>query len=362
MELWSSNRRVSSVPWYQVHMRSGSLFSLAVLVLSLGCGPSQSPELTTTAYEAPIDERDNPKPNCQDPEYVVSSEAKSAFEKAEKFYATSFLPFKIHKSLRTKEHMEELNKLIEISNLARQNYLEIAKYGRTEWALPAQVRIGDVFHFQARKIIDHPTPLEIVKLDGKFPEKEILRQFQETLYTAAFPMLKKGRSVWAKSVKESEAMCTDNDWTKLAQDRLAANKEPTAPLMQHQANGSRRSEGTDKNVSSPKSTSGSVKTGRTSVLTMANAMKRGPSVNCTDGNTVAVSADYDAKLVRKHCTLPGGRAVPGPILLLTFDTQIVAKAERKNDGEIRSCQLLKPELLASIRSSRFRAIATACEK
>ena len=367
---------VSALPrsWYQARMRIGTFRPLALLDLFLGCGPSQSPESTTPAVEArPIDESSRPakvdklRRNCQSPEYVVSLEAKSAFERAEKFYEADFLPFKIRKPLKTKEQANRvLSKLIELSKRARQNYLEIAKYGQTEWAIPAQVRIGDVFHFQGRKIIDMPIPPEIMSLDAKYPEKGILRRFREAIDTQAFPLLKQGRSMWTKGVKAGEALCIDDDWTRLARDRLAANKEPAASNRRRRDGTSTRDQGRDENVKSPEGASSSSEAGRkTAVLSIGNEMTDGPSVTCPHGGSVVrTSGDYDAKLVRKDCKYPGasGEPVAGPLLLLDFDSQIVARAERKKNGEIHSCQLLKPELLPAIRSSRFRAIATACEK
>ncbi len=234
-KLLGNDRRLQ----YKVHMRTTTFFALAALFFSLGCRSSQSPEATTIVYEArPNDEGDKPVkgddldlvPACQAPQYVVSLEAESVFKRAEEFYLTNFLPFKIRKSPTTNEQVKEaFIELIELSNQARQNYLEVEKYGATRWAIPAQVRVGDVLHSQAQKIMDQPVPPEIVKLIAKYPNMKILGQYRETLEALVLQLLKQARSRWEESVTAGETQCIDNDWTRLARDRLAVNKEPAAP-------------------------------------------------------------------------------------------------------------------------------------
>ena len=93
----------------------------------------------------------------------------------------------------------------------------------------------------------------------------------------------------------------------------------------------------------------------------ATAMHSGPDVTCTHPGLAGSSGDYDAKLVKKACVTAKGDVVAGPVLLITFDGKVVARAKQKNGGEIHSCQLLAPELFESIRRSRFSDLATACK-
>ncbi len=147
--------------------------------------------------------------------------AEFAFEIAEAFYNKTFTPFKIKKALTTrKQATKVLGDLIKRSDNARAEFTALAKYESGPWALAARVRLGDVFFFQALKIAEMPIPKEITKLDDKFPDKDILIQFEDAINTQVAPLEDQAKIQWEAVINAGKSQGVSNEWTQLAQERL----------------------------------------------------------------------------------------------------------------------------------------------
>ena len=157
------------------------------------------------------------------PKNEVASDlaAEFAFEKAELNYNAKFAPFKIKRAPRTKKEGEKvLGDLIKFANDAQQAYLDLAKFDSGPWALAARVRVGDVRFFQALKIAEIPVPKEIETLDEKYPDKDILITYQDTINDLVRPLEEQASKQWEAVMDAAKSQGISNEWTQLAQERL----------------------------------------------------------------------------------------------------------------------------------------------
>jgi tetratricopeptide (TPR) repeat protein len=147
--------------------------------------------------------------------------AEFAFELAEANYNKTFTPFKIKKALTTRAQATKvLGDLIKRSDGARAQFTALAIYESGPWALAARTRLGDVFYFQALKIAEMPVPKEIIKLDDKFPDKDILIQFEDAINTQVAPLEEQAKIQWEAVINAGKSQGVSNEWTQLAQERL----------------------------------------------------------------------------------------------------------------------------------------------
>tara|TARA_R110002073_G_scaffold74100_7_gene181220 strand:- start:14625 stop:15887 length:1263 start_codon:yes stop_codon:yes gene_type:complete len=195
-----------------------------------GCGPSQSSipasEPTKPAEHTkrePASKADDvQRGECTEAELAGSPDARAAFEAAEAFYHQEFMAYTIDAAPENGEQTKELlGQLVQLGNRARDNYLKLGKYRRSMWSVPSMVRLGDVAHEQARKILSMPIPEEIRVLDAKHPSMDILVQYNETVANVVLPLLKQARTHWKEAVDTSEGRCTEDKWTALARKQLA---------------------------------------------------------------------------------------------------------------------------------------------
>jgi hypothetical protein len=143
-------------------------------------------------------------------EFARADDAKKPFDR-----------YKITRAPRTKAEAERaLDKLDGLANDAVTRYQGLAKYESAIWSLAARVRIGDVRFFQALKIAEIPPPRELVKLDEKYPDKDILIRYQDALDTKVKPLEKQARGQWERVTELGKEQRVSNDWTRLAQERL----------------------------------------------------------------------------------------------------------------------------------------------
>jgi len=147
--------------------------------------------------------------------------AEFAFELAEVNYNRKFAPFKIKRAPRTeKEAKKVLGDLIKYADDAQQAYLDLAKFESGPWALAARVRVGDVRFFEALKVAEIPTPKEVIALDEKFPDKDILIQYEDQINAMVAPLEEQARKQWETVVDAAKSQGISNEWTQLAQERL----------------------------------------------------------------------------------------------------------------------------------------------
>jgi hypothetical protein len=132
-----------------------------------------------------------------------------------------FDKFKITKAPTTeKEARKVLDSLDKLSNDTRTRYLSLSKYESGVWGLAALVRVGDTFFFQGLKIKETPPPKELVKLQDRNPDKDILVQWDESLDQLVIPLVDQATKQWTKVVEAGKAQGVSNEWTRLAQERL----------------------------------------------------------------------------------------------------------------------------------------------
>ena len=147
--------------------------------------------------------------------------AEFAFLKAEAVKANGFDKFKITKAPKTKKDADKiLSDLDNSAERARNEYKALSKYESGIWSLAGLVRIGDTFFFQGLKLKEAPTPKEIEKLDAKFPQKDVLLQYQDAIDAQAQPLIDQAAKQWEKVVSAGRQQGVANDWTQLAQERL----------------------------------------------------------------------------------------------------------------------------------------------
>lgn len=129
--------------------------------------------------------------------------------------------YKIRRAPRTKREAERaLDKLDKLANDAVTRYQSLAKYESAIWSLAARVRIGDVRFFQALKIAEIPPPKDLLRLDEKYPDKDILIRYQDALDTKVKPLEKQARMQWERVTALGKQQGVSNRWTRLAQERL----------------------------------------------------------------------------------------------------------------------------------------------
>ena len=147
--------------------------------------------------------------------------AEFEFEAAEADYNAKFAPFRIKKAPTTKRAADRvLNELDALAERTKRNYLDLAKYQSGPYGLAALVRIGDVLYFQGLKIAEIPVPKEIETLDNKFPDKEILFQYQDAIAELVKPLEEAAKQQWMKVIAAGRSQGVANEWTQLAQERL----------------------------------------------------------------------------------------------------------------------------------------------
>lgn len=143
------------------------------------------------------------------------------FENAQAFQKSSFDKFRINKPPKTKKEAEAvLDKLDSTADSARAKYRALSRYESGVWGLGALVRIGDTFFFQGLKLKEAPVPKEIEQLDEKFPDKDILLQYQDAIDKIAQPLIDQAALQWEKVVTAGRQKGVANQWTRLAQERL----------------------------------------------------------------------------------------------------------------------------------------------
>jgi tetratricopeptide (TPR) repeat protein len=143
-------------------------------------------------------------------EFAEADEAKAPFDR-----------YKIRRAPRTKREAERaLDRLDQLANDAVTRFQGLAKYESAIWSLAARVRIGDVRFFQALKIAEIPAPRELIRLDEKYPDKEILIRYQDALDTKVKPLEQQARLQWERVTELGKQQGVSNEWTRLAQERL----------------------------------------------------------------------------------------------------------------------------------------------
>jgi hypothetical protein len=147
--------------------------------------------------------------------------AEFEFEEAEAYYNKNFTPFKIKRAPRTKKEADKvLGNLDSTANAAQKRYTDLAKYESGPWALAARTRIGDIRYFQALKIAEIPTPKEIERMDEKFPDKDILLQYEDAIASLVKPLEETARKEWEAVINAGRNQQVSNEWTQLANERL----------------------------------------------------------------------------------------------------------------------------------------------
>lgn len=157
------------------------------------------------------------------PKNSVASDlaAEFSFEKADAFYNRTFTPFKIKRAPKTKAEADKvLGDLDRLADGARQKFTDLAKYESGPWALAARTRLGDVFYFQALKIAEIPIPKEIIKLDDKYPDKDILIQYEDAIGGLVKPLEEAARQQWEAVINAGKQQGVSSKWTQLANERL----------------------------------------------------------------------------------------------------------------------------------------------
>ena len=146
--------------------------------------------------------------------------AEFTFEKADAA-KKAFDRYKIARAPRTKKEADSaLAKLDSLADAAVARYQDLAKYNSAIWSLAALVRIGDVRFFQGLKIKEIPAPKDLIKLDNKYPDKDILIQYEEALDSKVKPLENQARTQWERVVNAGKTQRVSNDWTRLANERL----------------------------------------------------------------------------------------------------------------------------------------------
>ncbi len=147
--------------------------------------------------------------------------AEFAFLQAEDVKKNGFDKFKINKPPKTKKEADQTLAALDTSaEKARTEYKSLAKYESGIWGLASLVRIGDTFFFQGLKLKEAPVPKEIENLDAKYPEKDVLLQYQDAIDGVAQPLIDQASKQWEKVVTAGRQQGVANQWTQLAQERL----------------------------------------------------------------------------------------------------------------------------------------------
>ena len=145
--------------------------------------------------------------------------AEFEFEKAESG-KKPFDRYKIKTPRTEKAAKAALDKLDKLADGAVKTYQDLAKYESAIWSLAALTRIGDVRFFQGLKIKEIPPPKELVKLDEKYPDKDILIQWDDQLDTKVKPLEAAAQVQWERVINAGKAQKVSNEWTRLANERL----------------------------------------------------------------------------------------------------------------------------------------------
>jgi tetratricopeptide (TPR) repeat protein len=147
--------------------------------------------------------------------------AECEFHFAEQHYQTKFDTYKITKvptsEKKAKEVLDQLDKLTEET---KARFVAIGKYKAPLWGLAALVRVGDTMFFSGQKLQQAPVPKQIVDLDAKYPDKEILLQYEESIEGLVKPKLEAAKDQWEKVVAAGKRDGVSNKWTQLALVRL----------------------------------------------------------------------------------------------------------------------------------------------
>lgn len=147
--------------------------------------------------------------------------AEFEFEQAEDYYNAHFAKYEIKKAPTTKKKADKvLDDLDHLAKVTRDKYLALSKYNSGPWGLAALTRIGDTLYFHALKIADIPPPKELVRLDTKYPDKNILPQYMEAIDKLVKPLENQATTQWKKVVETGKQQRVANEWTQLAQERL----------------------------------------------------------------------------------------------------------------------------------------------
>lgn len=157
------------------------------------------------------------------PKNAIASDfaAEFAFEIADAHNKKNFTPFKIKKALTTEKQAKKvLGELNSRSDSSRKKFTDIAVYESGPWAMAARVRLGDVFYFQALKLAEMPVPKEIIKLDEKYPDKDVLIRFEDSINTLVAPLEEQARTQWEAVTAAGKQQGVSTEWTQLAQERL----------------------------------------------------------------------------------------------------------------------------------------------
>ncbi len=142
------------------------------------------------------------------------------FREAEAF-KLKFDKYKITKTPTTeKEARKVLDTLDKLSKDTRDRYLSLSKYESGVWGLAALVRVGDVLFFHGLKIKETPPPKELVKLQNKHPDKDILVEWDASLDQLTVPLVDQAAKQWTKVLEAGKTQGVSNEWTRLAEERL----------------------------------------------------------------------------------------------------------------------------------------------
>src|SRR5262249_31937529 len=103
--------------------------------------------------------------------------AEAQFWLAEKYYKAEFEPYKVkwlgniaskQQKVADKAVLDTVNALQKVARDSSAAYQAVARF-QASWSLAAIVRLGDISFFAGQKLLEAPTPKEILRLDQAYP-------------------------------------------------------------------------------------------------------------------------------------------------------------------------------------------------
>lgn len=158
-----------------------------------------------------------------------NAQAQEAFEVAEKFFRSEFVPFRIPNAPKTKAEGDRvLGRLIDVSERSRELYKKSSDFGGP-WALAAHVRMGDVYFAQAQKLTMIPHPIAIIPITTQLPKMNVYVEYAVVMEALTTPLEEAAGAQWAIAAAQGKELCLPTSWTMLAAVRLAHLHEIHTP-------------------------------------------------------------------------------------------------------------------------------------
>jgi len=154
--------------------------------------------------------------------------AEGQFWLAEKFYKTTFEPYKVKwlgsiasrdQKRNEKVVLETIQALQKAAKDTSATYQAVARF-QSSWSLAAIVRLGDISFFAGQKLIEAPVPKEILRLDQAYPDQGVLANYQSQLESLVQPNTDAAKDQWLKALSTAKNAGVANEWSKLAAQRL----------------------------------------------------------------------------------------------------------------------------------------------